>query len=319
MTQILVTVDWRTASPDGWPGGQLYLADLESHKILDHHTGKLEPNDLQDPGGWSGFRGAAWDGQTLYVADMWCIRRFSILQGTTDFQLSYLDGWYTGPHFDVHGICLEAGKEGIWVTTTASDAVARLTFDYWPFCTTAEHWNAREDRNFLEQARRLKCPMDQLHDRFHINAVATGPGPNGSELWVLSHRGILTRVRPDPTSMFIKEAKAGHSLRLIGHNQMAFLDTKREHFVLADRTTGQVIRTVDCGAARVEPKVNPNSGKVAKGGWLRGLDIIDERYAVCGTSPAQLFVVDYRVGKVVDHWQLTKDVRQSTFELTVIK
>jgi len=307
MTRLVVTVDWRTAA-EGWPGGQLYLVDLESHQILDHHVGSLVPDSIMEPGGWSGFRGAAWDGEVLYVADMWTIRRF-LLDGN---RFAHQDTWYTGPNYDVHGICLgrvTAKGQSLWITSTACDAVVRLEFEYWPFATIAETHSAREDLHFQGCiAKYCISTSPVLHDRYHVNSVSEIDGA----LWYMSHRGVITKRGSH--SLFIPRAKAGHSLTVLPGERLAFLDTKEEHFILCD-SLGRVLMTADCGAERVEPKVNPNTGKVAKGGWLRGLEILDDTYAVCGTSPAQLFVVNYRTGVVEDHWQLTHDVRESTFEV----
>lgn len=315
--KIAVTIDWRTAaaamSPKidvnempaftGWPGGQLYLLDLNTHTVLDHHVGKLYPESIMKKGGWSGFRGAAWDGEYLYVADMNSIRRFDI--NNDSFEM--IDGWHAGEHYDIHGICASTNKR-IWISSTGFDTIARLSFPKWPFAKSSDEWSAYGSLFFKDTRAR-----GHFGDRYHINSVSEYK----DELWALSHSGIVIKIKPDHKIYNILQAKGGHSLTIINDDLMVFLDTPNEHFVLC-RKNGIVIRTIDCGAQVVEERICPNTGKKAKGGWLRGIAILDDRHAVCGTSPAQLFVVDYRSGKVVDHWKLTDDVRASTFEIVKV-
>lgn len=111
MTQIVLSIDWRTAA-DGWPGGQLYLLDLERHKVLDHFK-QIKPQSLCDPGGWTGFRGVFCRNGRAYVADADSIRVFDVRRG----QLAFQQAWTTRRYYDIHDIWPGPGNS--WCARTA--------------------------------------------------------------------------------------------------------------------------------------------------------------------------------------------------------
>ncbi|MFH1571327.1 MAG: hypothetical protein ABIL09_25280 [Gemmatimonadota bacterium] len=313
MTKLVLTIDWRTAAA-GWPGGQLYLLDLEGHRVLDHYVGPLKPASLLQPGGWTGFRGVFCRGGQAYVADADSIRVFD-LKGDR-FRL--VEGWTCRRWYDIHdtwpGAPDEEGRETWWITSTSSDEVVRVRKHGGHLLAGVEVWDAYLDPAVRNPETGQTGRRSDLH---HINSVCV----QGDQRWALAHRGGgVIRFAPGPTWIHPVRVHGGHSLRLTPQGGVLVLDTRVEKVLLLDpRGSDKPVRTMDCGAKRLAPKVNPNTGKRADSGWLRGCVVLDGQRAVVGTSPAQLFVVNYRTGAVEDYWQIDeKDVRASTFGLDVV-
>lgn len=311
--KVIVSIDWRTAAA-GWPGGQLYLLDLSTHTVLDHYVGPLVPtNHLQTPGGWTGFRGVFHRGGYAYVADEAAIRVFRVAGD----RLRFSRAWTTRRFYDIHDIYPAEDGEGWWLSVTNTDEVVKV----WPYAgnpfllNRGEGWGATVDPQFVafDNAQRVanRTGPRRVHDNFHINSVVE----QGDQLWTYSHVvGCPIRIRPGPTYIHPLRVRCGHSIRMTPKGDLMLLNTTAEELLVVPPDDPRPRVRVKCGAARLDERINPNTGKAAKSGWLRGLAVLDEQMCVCGTSPAQLFVVNYRTGVVEDYWQLDReDVRASTF------
>lgn len=309
MTRLVLTIDWRTAAA-GWPGGQLYLLDLERHEVLHHYVGPLKPAALTQPGGWTGFRGVFCRNGQAWVADADSFRVFDLAGDR--FRLA--EAWTARRWYDIHDTWPDADGKTWWATSTSSDEVVRFRKHGAHLLATEEIWDAYLDPAVVNPDTGMTGRRNDLH---HINSVCI----HGEQRWALAHRGgKVIRFAPGPTWVHPHPVYGGHSLRITPTGGVLVLDTKAEKVFLLDPRGGPPVRSIDCGAKRLAPKINPNTGKRADSGWLRGCCVLDGQHAVVATSPAQLFVVNYRTGKVEDYWWIDKkDVRASTFGLDVVR
>jgi len=309
--RCVVSIDWRLAAA-GWPGGQLYLLDLdrfgEPGGVLDHFVGDLEPDSLLGPGGWTGFRGVLFDGPgAVVVADADALRRFT-LEGN---RLRFDKAWTTRRFYDIHDIFPDPKGRGWWLSATDSDECVLVR--PWRGRFLLEHievWEALRERALLPD-RNQQPPG---HDRWHINSVAFGP--DGSR-WALLHTsGRIVRFGPGPVRVLDHRCNGGHSIRVAPGGEVIVLHTGAEAVAVLNQA-GKVLRRVECSGYVAGERIDPRTGKKAVSGWLRGCCVLDERLLLCGTSPAQLFLVDYQAGRVEGVWQLDDDVRASTFGIAV--
>ena len=298
MTKLVVTVCWRRGSVTG----QLYLLDLSKKKVLDF----ICPDPPEPHGGTGGFRGCFVRDGKAFVLDTSSLRVFDVEHG----RLDYLQG-YDSPHVGLTEV-LPNDDGSFWCGTIGSAGVARMALpDSGQQLQELEFWEAWDP--VLEVSE--KPETDQLH----INGVARIE----KQMWTFpAYRGRIVRFRPAPPRvMSTVNAPYGHSLKNTPRGTLLLLDTKASEVIhLAPDGNGghgEVLEKVAIKVPSPPTVTDETTGRTATSGYLRGCCVIDEKMAIVGAAPAQLMVVDYVNGRVIDRWEFGHgDVGESVYAIT---
>ncbi|HAV76522.1 MAG TPA: hypothetical protein DCX53_04120 [Anaerolineae bacterium] len=184
MTRLVITTNLRQA-PFQNASGWIYIVDIESGKILQRTSGMEPPyrkTDHNPRGGMRGMRGISFYNGELATADYSSVflfdKRWNLMRVFTHPSVSA-----------IHEILYV--KEGVWVTSTANDMLAR--FD--KAGTLAEFHDLRAQKSIMRQ---LGGPMAQTlrpedivdgridfrnrsyvksdkYDRLHLNSLVIAP------------------------------------------------------------------------------------------------------------------------------------------------
>jgi hypothetical protein len=225
-------------------------------------------------GGRRGLRGI-----TRYAGLVWfasCDALFGLLPDTLELDRIITHPWMAHIHE------IEAGQDGIWVTSTGGNGIFLVGLD--------------------QQARRaswlcgepdvdLRIHLEKARDAYHLNTVFEN---NGEVFAYALTTGQVFRMLPGPAAEVAALEKKCHN---VVPTEFGWFrnDSVNSRVLLGDRTLDL-------------PRLGLAS-EYTKPGWLRGMARFPNGNFLVGSSPASLYEIDPHKLEIVDQMALSDDVR----------
>jgi len=292
------------AAKQGDVHGGLYVVDLFNSRPLVHIPYEKAFVNDNERGGERGLRGIAVLDDRIIVADASGLLELDketfkitrVLQDRNIFK-------------SVHEICYH--NNSIWVTSTGYDAIVRVGLDF----QVLEFWEilgeSKEDHKLFTGKRQIDWSEAEGDDKYHINSISSFNGR-------LVFSGLITPLYDFETMEVVKEMPTIEGVKSFQHNFYEYEDctlinmTSLKHAGIIREEEENFIPIPSTNLAHF------SVDKIAENNWNRGLTRHDN-FAIIGSSPARLMVLDIKTGEFVHHVQLEKDVRHAIHGLEILE
>jgi hypothetical protein len=282
--RVLATVVLRTSKPQE-AHGYLIAIDWGTRRVLRTIAapGLYSELGYRNRGGRRGFRGLA-----RHRGQVWLAASDAIY--ILDPETLGIDGVVSHRYMgSIHD--LFADGDGVWVTCTGADGIFKINREQE---VLDERWvKGRPERD-------LRIHFDDTLDTLHVNSIYR----HGGDLYFYAaFTGEVFRVTASGVEVT-------HTIEPMCHN--VFQDEGgffRAVSPVSELRYGET--TV------VLPREGP-SREFTHPGWLRGLEWLPNGHVLVGSSPARIFEVDLKAGRLVDQLVLKEDSNWTISGITVL-
>lgn len=273
--RVLATTVHRLADA-GKAHGFLVEIDWESKEVirLIEAPPLYSHMDSRNRGGRRGLRGiTSFAGRIWFAA---CDALYGLEPGTLRLDRVISHPWMSKIHE------IEAGREGIWVTSTGGNGVFLVGLDQQPILAA---WLSGEPRDDL------RIHLESSRDHYHLNTVFARDGiVYAYARWT----GQVFQMFPGPPVEALTLEKGCHNVVLTEFGWFRN-DSTNSRVLIGDRSIDLPRRGL--------------TGEFAQPGWLRGMARFPNGNFLVGSSPASLFEIDPHEMNIVDQLSLADDVR----------